>query len=528
LIRGGTVVDGTGAPAFEASVAVADGRIAGLFGAHETPRARRSIDASGLVVAPGFIDIHSHSDAALLVNPRAESKVRQGVTTEVIGQCGYSIAPLVGGVVEDIRADLQVRYGLVPDWSTFGDYLDVLESGPPCVNVVPVLGHGTVRKAVVGFDERPPTRAEMLEMERMVAEALQEGAGGLSTGLVYPPGSFAEAEELIGLARVVARFGGIYFTHVRGEDDRLVTAIEEAVQIGREAGVAVQVAHHKNTNPSEPGLVRSTLDMMRRARARGIHITADQYPYTASSTGLGSLLPGWAHAGGTAALLERLRDEPARAKIRAELERAIVRSRGWSSIRLSLVGRPEYKRFEGMDLESIAAHLGVDPCSAVFQLLLDTELDAWMISFSMEEDDVRTILRDTSVMVSTDGSALAPYGPLGEGKPHPRNYGAFPRVLGRYVREERVLPLEAAVHKMTAAPAAKLGRWDRGLLRPGLAADVVVFDPERVRDTATYESPHSYPEGIHYVIVNGAVVVDGGDHTGVRSGRVLRRASRGR
>lgn len=515
LIKGARVVDGTGAPFFWGDLGVARGRIAGV--GRLDGKARRVVRARGLVLAPGFIDIHSHSDIAYLVNPLGESKVRQGVTTEVIGQCGFSLAPVAGPAVKEIERKLS-EYGLELSWRGMGEYLERLREARPAVNLAPVAGHGTVRGSVLGYEPRPPTGEELDGMCRLLREALAEGAFGLSTGLIYPPGSFARTEELIALARELVPLGGIYFTHLRNEGGRLFEAIEEAVRIGEEAGVPVHIAHLKAGGEGNWGKGEEALSRVLQARARGVDVTCDQYPYTASSTGLVSILPDWAQAGGSEELLARLQDPGYRARLAAG---CVVSD--WERILISSVKTEANKRWEGNSLAEIARGRGKTPLEAALDLLVEEELQVDMIRFGLSEEDVRTIMRHPWVMVGSDGSALAPYGPLGRGKPHPRNYGTFPRVLGHYVREEGVLELEAAVHKMTGLPAWRLGLWARGLLRPGFWADLVLFDPEGIRDLATYTDPHRYPEGIELVVVNGVVTVEAGEHTGARAGQVLAR-----
>jgi len=525
LIRNGLVVDGTGNPWFRADVGIDGGRIAKV-GRLGSAGAETVLDAGGLLVAPGFIDMHSHSDLALTVNPRAESKIRQGVTTEVIGNCGFSAAPAGRDYAEYLRKYVGPLLGVVDidlEWETFGEYLNRLE-GRTAVNVAPLVGHGAVRINTMGFEDRPPTADEMAEMKAFVARAMDEGAQGLSSGLIYPPGCYADTQELIELCRVVAGHGGIYASHIRGEGATLLKALGEAIEIGERAGLPVEVSHHKATGRENWGRVERTLEMMAEARSRGVDITCDQYPYVAGSTGLGSLLPAWAHEGGRERLLERIRDP----KTREDIKRAMrggsfgVDSPGWDSILISTC--PRNRDLEGKNLAEIAGARRADPYETVFDILLEGEGAASMIVFSMCEEDVRRVMRSPLTMVGTDGTAAAPYGPLGLGKPHPRWYGTFPRILGRYVREEGVLSLEEAVRKMTSLPAQKLGLHDRGLIREGMHADITVFDPTEVSDRATFAQPHQYPQGIEYVFVNGRVVVERGEHTGALPGRVLRRA----
>lgn len=519
IIRNGRIFDGTGSPWFGGDIGIRDGRIVevGNLGGQT---AGAEINAAGRAVAPGFIDIHSHSDIALLANPRAESKVRQGVTTEVIGQCGYSVAPLLGEVLEDRRQAVE-SYDLKLTWRTMKEYLQVMQSSGPSVNVVALTGHGTLRRGVVGTADRPAEPGEIEQMQQLLRESLLEGSWGFSTGLIYPPGAFAGTDELIAVSRVLAEIGGTYMSHIRGEGDTLLESVAEAIRIGEEAGVPVQISHHKAIGRTNWGKVKSSLAMIDSARQRGVEVTCDQYPYVATSTGLSAILPNWVHDGGAKAVLSRLRDSAIRARIKAELDPDRERRGGWQQVVISSVRSEVNREIEGRNLADIALMRGTSPAEAAFDLLVEEELDVGMIGFGMCEEDVVTVMTHPVTMIGSDGSSLAPYGRLGQGKPHPRNYGTFPRVLGKYVREEKVLSLEEAIRKMTAAPARKLGLWDRGLIRPGMAGDLTIFDPETVQDMATFTEPHRYPRGIEYVVVNGQVVIDQGEHTGARAGRVL-------
>ena len=523
LVKNGTVVDGTGAPAFKADVGVAEGRVA-LVAQAVGQEAARTIDAQGLHVAPGFIDPHTHSDLPLLVDPRAESKIRQGVTTEVIGNCGFSPAPLQGAAVEETRTKAQ-NFGLEITWRDMGGYLDRLRSPGTALNVVPLVGHNTVRGSVLGYDDVQPTADQQAQMERLVAEAMEQGARGLSTGLYYPPGYYAQIEEVIGLASVAARYGGIYASHVRSESDLLLEAIAEAVDIGERAGIAVEIAHLKlesYRNWANIDQVTATLDA---AQARGVRLGCDQYPYVACSTWLPAMLPYWAQAGGSKAVAARLRDPQVRAQLRKDWKENRVDwdnrtgVRDWSDVLVS--DSPNSPQVLGKSIAEIAEAGGKDPLEAAFDLIVATEGLAAGVWFTQLEENVQTLMRHPLVVVGSDGSSLKPEGVLGQRKVHPRSYGTFPRVLGRYVREEGVLSLEQAVKKMTSVTAGRFGLADRGVVRVGAWADLVLFDAETVADKATFTHPHQYPVGIPYVMVNGQVVVDGGDHTGVLAGRVL-------
>jgi N-acyl-D-amino-acid deacylase len=435
------------------------------------------------------------------------------VTTEVVGMCGSSPAPLN----DEARAHLSARTPYLSwDWITFGEYLDALRQQGISVNVVPMVGHGTIRSMVIGLDARAPTDDEMATMRRLIAEAMDDGAWGLSTGLIFSPGVYACTEELIELCQVPAERGGYYFTHIRGEDEHLLDALAEAIQIGEQTGVAVQIAHLKAFEPENWPLLDQALALLDGARARGIDLAADRYPYAASSTNLAGRLPPWSRDGGPEALVARLQDADTRQRILAEVN---ARPTHWDkTIIASMPARPA---LEGALLTEIAEQRGVDPGENAMDLLIEAGGRLSVIDFFMSEDNLKTILRHPAVMVGSDGSALVPHGPLGEGKAHPRSYGAFPRVLGKYVREERALSLPESVYKMTGLPAARLGLADRGRLEQSLKADLVLFDAETVHDRATFTDPYQYPVGIEYVFVNGQAVITPDGHTGALPGEIL-------
>jgi N-acyl-D-amino-acid deacylase len=513
IIRNADILDGSGAAAWRGDVGLEGGRIAEI-GDLSAANAEVVIDGRLLVAAPGFIDMHSHSGHTLPINPRAESKIRQGVTTEVIGMCGGSAAPLD----ETMRSRLSKSRPELPwdRWTTFGDYLGYLRDQGTSVNVVPFVGHGTVRALALGLADRSPTADEMAAMKRLIAQAMDEGAWGLSSGLIYPPSAYASTDELVELSRVPAGCDGFYFSHIRGEGPTLLQAVEEAISIGERAGLPVQIAHFKASGPENWHALPQALALCDRARARGVDVAADRYPYIASSTSLSASLPHWAHDGGHEALLARLAQPDERRRILADPH---TRSRYWDKVVIS--HSPGHPEWEGLDVAEIAAQRDTNPVETALDLLLEADGRISVIHLSMGEDNLQMVLRHPAVMIGSDGSARAPYGPLGEGKAHPRNYGTFPRVLGRYARELGVLSLPEAVHKMTGLPAGRLGLSDRGQLAPGMRADVVLFNPETVCDTATFAEPYQYPQGIDYVFVNGQMVISPQGHTGALPGRVL-------
>jgi len=516
-------VDGTGKPAFEADVGIAKGHIALVAEAIEQ-ETKRTIEAVGLHLAPGFIDPHTHSDLTLLADPRAESKIRQGVTTEVIGNCGDSPAPLLGAAVEKMQASAK-HVGVKITWASTAEYLEYLRQQGMAVNVVPLVGHNTVRRAILDFEDVPPTPEQQAEMERLVAEAVEQGARGLSTGLFCPPGFYAQTAEVIGLARVAARYGGIYASHIRNESDRLLEAVAEAIEIGEQAEIRVEIAHLKLSGYRNWNGADRLLASLKDARSRGVRVGCDQYPYAASATSLSAILPYWAQTGGTKAIAERLSDPEVRARLTKDWDENRVewddRSgvREWSDVLVTDCDtRPDVL---GKPVAQIADAEGKDPLEAAFDLIVISEGQVSAVFFDQLEDNVRTLMRHPLVVVGSDGSALAAHGVLGQHKPHPRSYGTFPRVLGRYVREEKVLSLEEAVKKMTSVTAERFGLTDRGVIREGAFADLVLFDALTVADRATFTDPHQYPVGIPYVLVNGVVVIDQGQHTGALPGQVL-------
>jgi N-acyl-D-amino-acid deacylase len=522
-IAGGQVIDGTGTGARRADVGIVDDAITAVGDLAEEP-AGRVVDATGLTVTPGFIDMHSHSDWRLWGNPGAESKIRQGVTTEVVGNCGFSPAPVSDAHRDEMRGfALYLPPGMDFAWHGMGEYLRGYEERGVALNVAQLIGHGTVRIAAMGFARRPPTAAELAAMERLVDESMAQGAVGLATGLIYAPGSYAATEEIVALARRAGAAGGFYASHIRGEGATLLDAVAEAIRVGREGGLPVQVSHIKAAGRPHWGRVADALGLIDAAGAEGLDVMADVYPYTASSTSLRTLLPDWALEGGIEAMLGRLRDPAARARIRADLTGGspiLLRGLSWDDIMVAYApSRPEC---HGRRLAEIAAAWKQDPLDAAMDLIVSEHGKGSMILFQLDEADLRRALVHPRVMIGSDGSALAVEGEMGQGKPHPRSYGTFPRVLGRYARDEGVLTLPEAIRKMTGLPARRLGLADRGVLAPGARADVVAFDPARVGDRATYEEPHRYAAGIEHVLVNGRVVIDRGAHTGARPGRVLR------
>jgi N-acyl-D-amino-acid deacylase len=536
IVKGGTVVDGTATPGFRADVGIQAGKFAALGNLDGEP-AKRTLDADGLVVSPGWIDIHSHSDFTIMLNPHAESKIRQGITTEVIGNCGIAAAPLPDAHRRELLDFLSITLG-VPgaeslswDWHTFGDYLGRLRQASLGINLVPLLGHTTLRIAVMGAANRPATEGEIGAMEALLAQSLAEGAFGLSSGLEYPPASYSAPEEMVRLAHVVARHGGLYASHMRSEDLALWDAVAEAVDVSEQSGCRLEISHLKLAGMRNWGRASELLSFLDAARARGVDVAWDQYPYIAWGSSLIDYLPHWVGADGRQELVARLGDGAARHAIRAEIATAVQEGRHplcavpWDAVRIALVESDGNRHLEGRTIAQIAEGEGRDPLEIVFDLLAAERGAVKTLVFCVDEGDIRTILCHPRTAIATDGRALAPYGVLGRGMTHPRYYGAFPRVLARYVREEELLTVESAIHKMTLIPAERMRMRNRGRIAPGLAADLTIFDPATVQDRATFDRPHEYPAGIAWVVLGGEVVVDQGEHTGRMCGRVLARGS---
>lgn len=530
LIEDGRIVDGSGNPWFYGDVAVRDGEIAAV-GRLDEAEAERVIDASGLTVVPGFIDMHAHSDYTLLVDGDAESKVRQGVTTEILGE-HRSAGPQVGPA----RGELERRLEPTPldvDWTTLGEYFSRLEESGISVNVASYVGTGQVRMAAMGSEDREPSEAELVEMESLVDQAMRDGALGVSSGLSYVPNTFMDVEEIVRLSRVAARYGGIYATHLRRQDVEIGAGIREAIETGRRAGLPVHIFHFKVKHPEMWGNFFRYTTLVDDARAEGVSVTADLYPYIAGVTSLAASLPPRFLEGGTERMLERIRDEGARAEIRRDIEEGlpgweneIAEAGGWDRMVVSAVQKPENKTYEGKSLAEVAEMMGEDPVDAMCELLLSEEGQVRIIQHAAAEEDLERAIRLPWTAIGSDGIAMNPDDFPWLGKPHPRYYSSYPRVLDRYVEEKALLPFSDAIRKMTGLPAQILGFQDRGLLRPGMRADIVILDRDEVSDRATFEDPQVYPRGVEYVFVNGEMVLEEGDHTGARPGRVLRGAGR--
>jgi N-acyl-D-amino-acid deacylase len=523
LILGGTVYDGSGNPGVRADVAVLGDKIALVGNSLEGRSAEKVIDAEGLAVAPGFIDPHSHTDVELLVNPRAESKVRQGVTTEIAGNCGFTTFPLNALNFEKTSDYLKEKYNLDLNWSDVETFFLRLRERGMAVNYATLVGHGNIRGVVLGMEDRLATEDEIGKMRAIIREHMEAGVFGLSSGLIYTPGCYADREEIIALCREVAQFNGIYATHMRNESDSLIEAVEESIHVAEESKVSLQISHIKLAYPRNWPKVHQVLSRVSQVAQGGLKIMADRYPYIATSTFLSVLMPPWLRKGSTEEYLCRLKDPQYDALIQEHVKDQELRIGSWETIRISSVVTEENRRFIGKTIEEAAKAQGKPPYEFIRDLLVSEKDQVEMINFSLNEDSFRQIIVHPLVVIGSDGWALAPYGPLGRSKPHPRSYGTFPRILGRYVREENILTLGEAIRKMTSQTASKFGIPLRGWLREGFFADLVVFDPRTVSDRATWDDPHQYPQGILHVIVNGKAVIEDGSHTGRLPGRILRK-----
>jgi len=519
LFAFGRVVDGTGAPWFRADVCVRGGQVAAVGHLGAAP-AKRRIDATRLVVAPGFIDMMGQSEYNVLVDNRAASKITQGITTEVTGE-GTSIAPLNARMMADSRESYD-HYGVTPNWTTLEGYFKEFERRGSAINLATFVGAGGVRNFVIGKDNRPPTPGELRAMEAAVAEAMEQGALGLSTSLIYVPDNFASTEEIIALAKVAARYGGTYITHQRDEGDGIDRSLDEVFRIAREARIPAQIYHLKTSGKPNWGRMPAVLKRIEEARAEGLDVSADQYPWTASSNNLDESLPIWVREGGADRLVARLGDPATRARARQDF---LKENPNWpdgaARILITSVLNPALKKYEGKTIGDIARVEAKDPLDALMDVVVADRGNTGRVSFGMSEEDVKAALKHPLVSFATDSPAMAEDGILSQEKSHPRAWGSAPRILGKYVREEKLLTLEEAIRKMTSLPASRMRLRDRGILRPGMAADLVAFDPDTVRERSTYADPLHYSEGIAYVAVNGELVVDGGKITAARPGQAL-------
>jgi N-acyl-D-amino-acid deacylase len=531
LFRNAFLLDGAGAEGRPADLAVSGDHIAAIEPSNRAlaaAEAARPIDLRGLALAPGFIDVHTHSDFSLLADPRAESKIRQGVTTEVVGNCGYSPFPVSPDRTEELRASLRdIGSGLVDlTWRDLAGYRRAVESQGIALNLVPLVGHGALRGATVGFADRPAMADELAAMRRLAAQAMEQGAFGFTTGLTLTPSMFGSTEEIVAITKVVAEYGGFYATHMRVWARNQLNARVEAIEVGRRAALPVQLSHNTLVGREFWPLMDEVLALIDREREAGVDVAFDFYPYVAGGTGFYQLLPRWANDGGQLALAKRLRDPSLRRRIRDDAVAGWFEGIAWDwdAILIAEVGADELRAYQGKTIAEVADLLHQQPLDAALELMARSDhahLD--VVVFNQAEENVAKLMRHPLATIGSDGNAIAPDGPTGEGSPHPRFYGTFPRVLGRYVRDQQIVTLPEAIRKMTALSAERVGIRDRGVLQVGKRADLVAFDPNQVIDRAEFGNPHDYPVGIKYVVVNGQIVLAKGRRTDARPGRVLER-----
>jgi N-acyl-D-amino-acid deacylase len=526
VITNGHIIDGTGSPWYSGDIGIRGGKIAAIGNLSDTARAR-TIDAQGKVVAPGFIDMLGQSELTIQVDPRVPSKIYQGITTEITGE-GNSAGPLNDAIIAADRATYD-HYHLNPDWRTLGEYFAKLEKQGIGINLASYVGATQVRRMVLGDEDKQPTGAQLDQMKELVQQAMQQGAVGVSTALEYAPAPYAKTEELIALASQASKFGGIYATHMRDESNSVLTAIDEALRIGREAHIPVEIWHLKVAGKQNWGRMPEVVAKINAARAQGIDVSANTYAYPAWFNNLSAFIPQWAHDGGDAKLLERLRDPAARARMRKDMETPTtdwdnewLEIPGPESVLIGVVQNPELLPLQGKTLAEIAKLWNKDPMDALFDLLIEDKAFTSVAVFGMSEPDVALALQQPWVSIDNDSSGTSPEGILGQEHPHPRAYGTFPRILRKYVREEKKLTLEDAIRKFSALPAQRMRFTDRGVLKAGMWADVVIFDPATVRDLATFADPNQLSQGMEYVLVNGTAVIDQGKMTGAKPGKVLR------
>jgi len=523
VIKEGAILDGMGKEKRTKDIGI-KGELIEYIGKIPVSRGKSVIDAQGLTVTPGFIDAHDHSDVGLLVNPKAESHIHQGITTVVSGNCGSSPFPVPDALYEKRRQELKNIYDIELSWRDIEGFFSEIEKRGTALNYSAFLGHGALRGAVVGFNDETPGEEGIRKMQSLIKQNIQSGALGLSSGLEYAPGSYAETSELISLCKAAGECGGLYATHMRDEGDYLLESLDEAITIAREAGVLLQISHLKCAYPRNWGKLDKALEKIEQAKNQGVDVFCDRYPYTAGATGLSNFnFPLWAHQGTTDDFIKRLKDPSLEPRFREHLKAREEKLGSWDKVLISGVVTEKNRPFEGKSILECMKLTGKDAFQFMRDLLIEERDQVGMVLFMMNEENLKRILSHPLVGVGCDSSVMAPYGKLSGGKPHPRGYGSFPRVLGKYIREERIALLPDMIKKLTSLPAKRFGFKKRGCLEKGYYADIVLFDKKTVKDMATYDDPHRYPEGIEFVIVNGEVVINRGEHTGRLPGKVLKK-----
>ena len=534
VIKNGKIIDGTGNPGFYADIGIFSGKIKKIGDIKNDVKALKTIDVEGKVVCPGFIDIHSHSDYTIPFDPMVVSTIHQGITTLVVGMCGASLAPVNPDKKELFEKEFSLsappgeKYNVT--WKTFSEYIDEMEKLGCSSNVVHVMGFGMIRLATMGYENRRPAKEDMEKMKGYIRNGMEAGAFGISTGLIYTPQVYADTEEVIEIAKEVAKYNGLYFSHIRNEGHKVIESIKEVINIVKQSGCkGGQIAHHKVSGKANWGLSKETLKLIEETNAAGISLTCDQYPYNRGATSLITLLPPWVHEGGMEKLVERLKDPKVKEKIKQDMYEgtsyeSFVKNIGWDCVYISSLETEKWSVYIGKSLAEITRELGSEDAFEILcEILIDEEAKGSMTVESMSEEDIKRIMTGKYTMVGTDGAAIPLTGPLSYGKPHPRYFGTFPRILGKYVREEKVMSLETAIRKMTSFPAQRLGLFDRGIIRENNWADIVIFNPETIIDKATFLDPHHHSIGIEYVLVNGQIVLEKGTHKQIKAGKILRK-----
>lgn len=524
VISGGTVLDGLGNPGRELDIAVRGGKIIRIAKNINTQKARQVIKVPGLAVSPGFIDVHTHTDTELIANPKAESHIRQGITTEISGNCGSSPFPVADEIYGELKERYKEEHDVDLNWKDIHGFFRRLEEQGIALNYATLVGFGSIRGSVVGYNDQPPTEKQLIEMDRLVEQNILAGALGLSTGLEYTPDSYAKTDEIIRLCHSVWKHNGIYATHMRDEGDHLLEAIDEALKIAGESNVSLQISHLKTALPGNWHKLGDALMKIEMAEKNGIKVLFDRYPYIAAATSLDFFFPNWAKQGTTKEFLERLKDPGLDKQLRSYSDLQEKKLGSWEKVVLSSIYTEKNKSFEGKNIIEASAQSGKNPYDFMRDLLIEEENRVEMVEFIMDEDNLKKIIAHPLWISGSDGNAISPYGMLSHSKPHPRFYGTFPRILGKYVREDKILTLPEAIKKMTSVPARKFNFHQRGQIAEDFFADIVIFNPDTAIDRATWENPHQYPEGIEYVIVNGEIVINEGEHTGLLPGKLLKKA----